>query len=259
LSSFHAYAEYYDLLNQGKNYREETKYLLALIQRANVPFNSLLDLGCGTGRHAELIAQDGYSVMGIDRSDEMIRQAINRKNELEKCRPLNLEFQQNDILQLNLNRQFDVVTSLFHVICYLKSANEIGAAFEVVNRHLQKGGLFVFDFWYGPAVLGQQPEKRVRSVENSRYIISRTAVPEHDKSRQVVTVNYNFRVQDKQTKSIDEFEESHPMRYLFADEAEAVLKRSGFELLTVQEWLSDRPINHETWSVVCVARKVQER
>ena len=56
MSVFDAYARYYDLVNQKKVYPAEAQYVASLIQDHGGETSTLLDIGCGTGRHAELLA-----------------------------------------------------------------------------------------------------------------------------------------------------------------------------------------------------------
>ena len=71
MSVFDAYARYYDLVNKDKDYLAETQYVASLIERYGDERSSLLDIGCGTGRHAELFSDSGFNVVGLDRSDAM--------------------------------------------------------------------------------------------------------------------------------------------------------------------------------------------
>ena len=68
-------ARYYDSLYADKDYAAEVAYVDGLIQRYAPGARSVLDLGCGTGRHAIEFAERGYSVLGIDRSRNMLNQA----------------------------------------------------------------------------------------------------------------------------------------------------------------------------------------
>jgi hypothetical protein len=72
MSVFGNYARYYDLLNKDKDYEKEADYVHGLIQRYAPGSKTILDLGCGTGRHDFLLAEKGYSVTGIDMSEQML-------------------------------------------------------------------------------------------------------------------------------------------------------------------------------------------
>ena len=65
---FAKYSEYYDLIYTDKDYQKEVDYIDQLIQKYHPKAKTILDLGCGTGVHANLLAAKGYRVMGIDLS-----------------------------------------------------------------------------------------------------------------------------------------------------------------------------------------------
>jgi len=69
---FDAYAAYYDLLYRDKDYPAEVRYVQSLLRRHGVNSGEILELGCGTGKHAEQLARLGYSVHGIDLSPSMV-------------------------------------------------------------------------------------------------------------------------------------------------------------------------------------------
>ena len=77
---FDAYAAYYDLLYQDKNYPKEAKYVSRLLDESGINRGEILELGSGTGKHAEEFAKMGFSVHGIDLSPEMVQKANHRSN-----------------------------------------------------------------------------------------------------------------------------------------------------------------------------------
>jgi predicted TPR repeat methyltransferase len=76
------YAQFYDMLYKDKDYESESNYIISLIKKYNPEANSILDLGCGTGRHAELFSNKGFIVLGVDQSKYMLNEAMNRKNNI---------------------------------------------------------------------------------------------------------------------------------------------------------------------------------
>ena len=134
------YSQYYDLFYSDKDYSAEVDYINSLIQANNKNINSLLDMGCGTGKHAELFCNKGYTVHGIDLSEDMLKIAENRRIGKEN----KLSFSHSNIQNLSLNKKFDVVVSLFHVMSYQNSNSELFKAFEVAKKHLKDDGIFIF-------------------------------------------------------------------------------------------------------------------
>ena len=69
---FEDYAKYYDLLYSDKNYKAECGYVSSLIQLYAPDALKILEFGSGSGIHGNLLAQTGFVVHGIERSQTMI-------------------------------------------------------------------------------------------------------------------------------------------------------------------------------------------
>lgn len=230
-----AYASAYDVIYAEKDYQAECDMLQALFERYSAsPVRSVLDLGCGTGNHAFPLAQRGYQVTGVDRSEQMLARARAKlagpsAADSERGDSTAPEFIQGTIQQLSLERQFDAVLMMFAVIGYLASEAELLAGLEAVRRHLSPNGIFVADFWYGPAVLAIGPTERRLLVDTPDGPLLRRATPSLDREHNRCTVRY--RLDGPGGKLLAQ--ESHNMRYFFPDELSERLEAAGMELLTL--------------------------
>ena len=249
MSVFGAYSRYYDLLYRDKDYVGEAAYVRSLIQRHHPGAESVLDLGCGTGRHALLLAEAGYRVTGVDRSLEMLAAA-----KAQSCAGVAPEFLEGDVRSAHLGAQFDAVVSLFHVMSYQVTNEDLKAAFLTAREHLKPGGVFIFDSWYGPTVLTERPSIRTRRLEDEHTLVTRTAHPTSNPNANTVDVHYQMQVVDKQSGTDEELTETHTMRYLFLPEVLLLLESAGFHLQASHEFLSDKPLGFDTWTSVFVAR-----
>lgn len=245
------YSQYYDLLYSDKDYLNEVEYIDKLIKSNTNNAKTLLDMGCGTGKHAELFCNKGYVVHGIDLSLDMLKIAETRRQGKEN----NLNFSQSNIMNLNLNKKFDVIVSLFHVISYQNSNEELIRAFEVAKEHLNDGGIFIFDFWYGPAVLTDLPTTRIKKLENRNIKVTRLAEPIMHAMKNIVDVNYTVFIEDKNTNEIIKKTELHKMRYFFDTELEMVCDKVDFTFEKKYTWLLDTEPNFNSWNVVWILRK----
>ena len=244
------YSQYYDLLYSDKNYSGEVDYIIKLIKENSNEAKTLLDMGSGTGKHAELFCNNGYIVHGIDLSEDMLKIAKNKiKGKEDK-----LSFSHSKIQELDLNKKFDVVVSLFHVMSYQNSNNELIKAFEVAKNHLKKDGIFIFDFWYGPAVLTDLPVKRIKRFENEKIKVTRIAEPVMHPDENVVDVNYDVFIKDIDSKKIIEKEELHKVRYFFDTELDMICKQVGFVIKQKYEWMSDKNPDFNSWNVVWIVK-----
>jgi SAM-dependent methyltransferase len=251
MSIFGDYARYYDLLYRDKDYIGEAKFIHDLIQTHAPESKNILELGCGTGNHATLLAKESYVVHGIDVSYEMLQIANER---ISQSLASKLTFTHGDIRQVRLNQKFDVVISLFHVISYQTTNQDLLAAFATAKAHLKEGGIFIFDVWYGPAVLTDPPAVRVKRLENELIQITRIAEPVMYPNENCVDVNYHVFIKYKNNDCIAELQETHKMRYLFKPEIEILLDKLQLQILEYQEWLTKKKVGSDTWGVCFIVR-----
>jgi len=244
------YAGVYDALYQDKDYGVECDFLEQIFaDRARSPIRTVLDLGCGTGGHALLLAERGYIVTGVDRSESMLLEARQKAT----ARGADCDFVQGDIRDLDLERTYDTVVATFAVVSYQATNEDLEDTFLTARQHLEPGGLFVFDCWYGPAVLAQRPTSQYKDVERGTERILRYASPVLDISRHTVRVNYKvLRLEGDQI--LGEIDESHLMRFLFPQEIEHYLNEHAFELLRLCPFVEFdlTPTEHD-WNVTVIA------
>lgn len=253
MTIFGAYSRYYNLLYQEKDYVAESVYVQGLFERHAPTAKSVLDLGCGTGGHAFILAQQGYEVSAVDRSAEMLAIADARRSSATSPQTA-ISFFQGDIRTIRLGKTFDTVISLFHVVSYQTTNADLCATFATVRKHLSPGGIFIFDCWYGPAVLTDRPVRRVKLLENKETTVTRIATPEMFPNDNLVSVHYQLRVEDKATGVVEDLCESHDMRYLFRPEIEIFLEQAGMQILEATEWLTGREPGFDTWGVSFVVQ-----
>ena len=253
---FDEYAYYYDLLYKDKNYVGEVAYITNLLKAYGKDSKRILELGCGTGKHAALLASNGYYVYGIDKSKAMLEIARNRvsANTSEYESDSNIHFNQADITCFDLHEKFDAVISLFHVMSYQTTEAGISQVLMNVARHLKKDGIFIFDTWYGPAVLWQKPEVRVRRLGDEKVLVTRIAEPILKDNDNICEVHYDIFVKNKASGRICVIQEVHVMRYWFLPEVRRLAESCGFELLDCFEFMTGKKLGRDTWGSRFVLR-----
>jgi SAM-dependent methyltransferase len=164
-----------------------------------------------------------------------------------------LEYVQGDARTVRLDRQFDSVISLFHVMSYQVSNADLKAAFATAKGHLKPGGLFLFDFWYGPGVLSDRPTLRVKELEDDAICVTRIAEPVLHPNENVVDVNYRVTIRDKASGQTRDISETHRMRYLFLPEIQEYLEGAGLQQRFSLRWMDSEAPDDTTWYVCCGA------
>jgi SAM-dependent methyltransferase len=251
---FEKYAKYYDLLYQDKDYKAESNYISSLIKKHHAETKKILEFGSGSGIHGRLLGDLGYQVTGIERSQQMIDLGI-KKADL-KASTSNFNCIQGDCTNTFIGSDFDTVISLFHVLSYQTSNESVTAMLNNAFKQLKSGGIFIFDYWYAPAVWNYRPTLRVKKVENSELKITRIAEPECWENKNRVDVNYLTFVEDLSIGKISKIEETHEMRAFDLDEIAQFSSSTGFEVLHSEAWMAKDSPSPKTWGVCSIVRKI---
>lgn len=240
------YAALYDTTYAEKDYAGEVDGIVGALHQYGVSSGTVLDLGCGTGRHAEYLSRAGFAVMGVDRSAPMLEKARSRLGQ-------NVDLREGDIRTFRTDRRFDAVTMLFAVLGYQLENSDLEAALSTVRAHLQPGGLFVCDFWYGPAVLMTRPEPRLKVTETEGTTLIRASSATVDANHHSCTVSIEMWLLDGDTLE-SHVREDHVMRYFFPKEIDMALAHNGLELVDLRSFPDMAEIRPDTWNVVALAR-----
>lgn len=243
------YSELYDLFYKNKNYAAEVNYLLSICAQAKLKPQNLLELGCGTGSHTKEFLNAGLQISAMDLSSSMLAVA-KRKNANSK-----VEFWQSNILEFSTNQKFDLSVCLFHVFNYLSGPSDWKQLFNKIQATLRPNGLFIFDIWYGPAVIHQRPTQTIKTVENDNFKVVRTAKPEWLCNDDKVIVHFHLDVFDKIQKTSRTLYEEHRITYAFLPELKFLIEQSGLDLYGAYAWMELVAPSLDSWSVTVVVRK----
>jgi SAM-dependent methyltransferase len=138
------YAAIYDRSGQSSFSLLMDLYLRDLLRQHPVAGRTMVDLACGTGTLALMLAERGWQVLGIDRSVAMLDEA-ERKAAAHDDEELDLQFQQGDMRDFGIAQPVDLVTCCYDTLNYLTDAADLRRCFGSVARALLPGGLFCFD------------------------------------------------------------------------------------------------------------------
>ncbi len=252
METFKDYAYYYNIFYQDKDYKAEAGQVDFLIKKYGVGIHTLMNFGCGTGRHDIEFAKLGYQCTGIDVSSVMIDIARENAGQKEVC----IDFCVADIREFEPWMQYDAVISLFHVMSYQTRNDDILSAFQSARRSLKQGGLFLFDVWYGPGVLSEKPSVRVKDIEDGQNRFLRIARPIIYENDNVVDVCYEVLVIQKDTGNTKIIKEVHNMRYFFKPELEWFLNKAGFVLVENLDCRTLGKTNFDSWTSYFIARAI---
>ena len=138
MASYNIFAEFYDDLTQNVEYEKIAKYVSSFFKKYYPSGKTVLDLACGTGTLSKLLNEEGYNIIGIDLSDDMLCIASSKSVD-------NASFIKGDISSFALPQKVDYCVCSLDSINHLKSIEQVDECFNCVYNSLVDGGIFVFD------------------------------------------------------------------------------------------------------------------
>jgi SAM-dependent methyltransferase len=242
------YAELYDLFYADKPYADEARFVHDAIREfSSSPTLNILELACGTGKHAIEFEKLGYNVTATDRSPDMLEVAR------ERARGKNLVLAEMDQLDLP-KKNFDAAVCLFDSIGYLKTDEAIATAFARIRNHVRDGAPFIFEFWHAPAMLKGYSPVRTRRWKIDNNEITRSSETTLDRENNLAEVVYTVEERNKDG-TCRTFRESHVNRFFSVNEMEMLLSRGKFSPMKFFAGFDKtKPITDDTWHIVAVAR-----
>lgn len=140
-NSYTHFAEVYDELMGGVDYDEWADYLHGLICARVDAAKTLVDCACGTGELSVRLAKEGYTVTGVDISEQMLEVAQAKAY----ANALNIPFVCQDICNFLLHKSVDVVNCACDGVNYILTRKRLDGFFASARRALRGGGLLLFD------------------------------------------------------------------------------------------------------------------
>jgi SAM-dependent methyltransferase len=252
-----SYARAYDSLYVKKDYAAESLFVLQRLAKFSpTSVRNVVDLGCGTGQHDVEFAKAGFEVTGLDLSNDMVALANQRRDAAGPVLKKRLTFLQGDARSVRLDYKVDAVVALFHVMSYMAREGDFEAALRSARFHLKSSGIFMFDFWHGPAVIADPPERRERLAVADDVRIKRITTPDWDADKQIVHIRYDIEKTNIASNVVEVDTETHVLRYFFETEIKAMLSQTGFELVEFAEWLTQGVPTPKSFGVYAVARAI---
>jgi len=219
------FAEVYDLIYASIDYKKSCKKLFKLIKKYKIsPGNKLLDVACGTGSHLYYL-QDDFICTGVDINTDML--------EIAKQKVKNCEFIQADMISMNLNIKFDVITCLFSSIGYVKTYENLKETIRNFSNHLNIGGIIVIEPWLTKSVYRVGfPSMTTYDREDIKIARLNTTNLKDDLS--TMEMHYLMVKKDEEVKY---FKGYHELGLFDTDKTIEIMKKANFEVKSFEKGL----------------------
>lgn len=244
--SYGIFASVYDALTQNVDYKKIADRIDALFGEEIKKQGSLLDLGCGTGTLSFLLENKGFEVIGIDKSEDMLSEAFEKKYELNS----DVLFLCQDLTKLDLFGTAASAVCVLDTVNHIESADKICEFFRRVSLFLEMGGLFLLDM--------NTPFKHSSVLADNTFVYDTENVycvwqNSYDKSAKRTDIDLDFFIKDgenyfRESESFSEYE------YSTADII-SILEQNGFTVLKQFDGYSGENPHEKTERLLILAQK----
>lgn len=259
MEAYTDFAYVYDTFMDATPYEEWAAFIKSMMEKHGISKpekttdtlaserNLVLDLGCGTGTLTEMLAEDGYDMIGIDNSDSMLELAIRKR---EKAGHETLYLLQ-DMREIELYSTVGTVLSVCDSLNYILEKEELMQVFALVHNYLFPGGLFLFDFntvykyaeVIGDTIIAENREECSFIWENYYY-------PEEAVNEYEVTVFVK-----EEADRYRKFSETHYQRGYTLEEMKEMVEAAGFSIREILDAETKKEAGFQSERIYVVAVK----
>lgn len=212
--------------------------------------NLILDLGCGTGTLTQALYDKGYDMVGVDNSEDMLRIAMEKRDEAGA----EILYLLQDMRALELYSTVGTVISVCDSVNYILEEDELQTVFELVNNYLYPGGLFIFDFntvykyqeVIGDATIAENREECSFIWEN--YYHEDEEINEYDLTIFVEEEDGLFR----------RFQETHYQRGYTVETMRSLVEAAGMQIVEILDADTHGEVREQSERVYVIAREIQK-
>lgn len=248
MSSYHKFAQYYDILTSNIDYQKHADYYDNIISQHMPDKGILLDLACGTGSLSEAMAKRGYDVIGVDLSEEMLSVALDKKFDSG----LPIQYLCQDMCKLDMYGTIDATICALDSLNHLPDINFVKRAIERVSLFSNPNGIFIFDIntvYKHKNILG---DNTFIYDTDDVYCAWQNTYNDEDNS---VIIELNFF--EKDSDIYRRFDESFSERAYNIKQLTDICEDAGLEVLSIYDYLTNNPPREDSEKLTVVTRKVR--
>ncbi len=232
-------SKYYHILYKSRSKNEASDFIKNIISKLSLkPIESVLDLGCGNGRHSTSLSNHFELVHGIDISSENILLAKENKKE-------NLKFFISDMRNFDTKTQYGYIFNLFTSFGYFKKNEDNINVLKSCFNHLNKNGLLFIDFLNSEKIKTTiNGLKEMKNISGIKFNIHKQIVDDYVvKNIEIKDGDATYNFQEKvQLFTIEDFKK--------------MFERSGFEILSSFGDYQMNPYDSKSSRLILCAKKI---
>ena len=246
-SAYNKFAWFYDKLQSNVDYKKIADLFDDFIKKYSAENEVICDLACGTGSLSMEMNKLGYDVIGVDLSQDMLNEALEKKYD----EGLDIQYLCQNMTELDLYGAADVILCVLDSINHLESFDDVSKTIERAGMFTCKGGLFIFD------VNTKYKHREILGSNAFNFDLDGLFCAWQNELCDDDSVNIYLDFFEKQEDGkYERFSESFTERYFELDEIEKKLLENKFEIIGRYDDFSQQPLNEKSQRALYVCRKL---
>lgn len=249
MEAYSEFAYVYDIFMDATPYEEWKNDICTILKEYDINDGLVLDLGCGTGTMTRLLYAEGYDMIGVDASFDMLN--IARENSMEDA-STDILYLCQDMREFELYGTIRAVVSVCDCINYLIDEKDIIQTFKLVNNYLDPKGIFIFDF---------------NTVHKYRDVIGNTTIAEnrddcsfiwdnvYDEESNINQYDLTIFVREDEEDLFSRFQEQHIQRGYELKDIIDCLEKAGMEFVKAYDTDSKNEPSDKSERITVIARE----
>ncbi len=248
--SYGIFSSVYDILTDNVEYEKIADTICSLLHKNGVDGGLLLDLGCGTGTLSLLLEKNGYDVIGVDASEDMLMVANEKKYE-ENSSAMFL-CQKGE--ELDLYGTIDCAVSCLDTLNHIAGIDNVEKALSRISLFMNMSGILIFDI--------NTPYKHRFVLGNNTFIYDMDDVycawqNTYDEEQRKTDIDLDFFIKREDEPLYERYSERFSEYVYDAEEIADIIKKCGFTLIGTFDDYSENSVNEKTERITFVCKKTE--
>lgn len=242
---YESFARVYDTFMDNVPYEDWAGDYVRIMRNHGIQDGIVLDLGCGTGSLSILLHKQGYDMIGVDYSMDMLEIAR------EKSEGMDILYLEQDMREFELYGTVRAVICVCDSINYILEPEEVKEVFSLVDNYLDPDGIFIFDFntdYKYRELIGE------RVIAEDREEMSFIWDNYYDEESRLNEYALSIFVQEEEDL-YRKFQEFHYQRGYTLDEMKDYLETAGLVFLSAEDGEEGGPVRADSGRIRVVAKE----
>ena len=247
MEAYSDFARVYDIFMDNVEYEKWAEYLIGSLKEYGIEDGIVLELGCGTGVMTELLAESGYDMIGVDNSEEMLGEAMEKRAESGH----EILYLEQDMREFELYGTVRAIVSVCDCMNYILEPEDLTEVFRLVNNYLDPGGVFIFDLnteYKYREIMGDSTIAEDR--DDSSFIWDN----QYEEEEKINIYDLSIFVREE-GDLFRKYHETHYQRAYSLEEVKRAISEAGMEFVAVYDAFTKNPPRKDSERVYVIARE----